>query len=173
MSGVDALVDLDIRTDDQSPTRIAHVRPDALIDIVRATVSVGGAIWIRVTGKSMNPIIRHGDRVLITALRGTPRRGSVVLLDGGGVPILHRVVRHRRGWVITKGDSRKINDAPHPTTAIAGCAVVVRRGRVTVCLAPTLAFGIAPVLRGIAWRLRTRVPNAWVIRVSGRRAHAG
>jgi hypothetical protein len=173
MSGVDALVDLDIRTDEQAPTRIARVRPEALIDIVRATVSVGGAIWIRVTGKSMNPIIRHGDRVLITALRGAPRRGTVVLLDGGGVPILHRVVRHRHGWVITKGDSRRINDAPHPTTAMLGRAVVVRRGRATVCLAPTIAFGVAPLLRGIAWRLRTRVPNAWILRVSGRRAHAG
>jgi hypothetical protein len=155
-----------------APARVARVKPEALIEIVRATVSVGGAIWIRVTGKSMNPIIRHGDRVLITRSRGTPPRGAVVLLDGGGTPLLHRVAAQRAGFVVTRGDSRTMNDAPHPMSSILGRAVVVRRGGVTICLAPTIAFGVVPLVRAVAWWIRTRVPEAWVVRFKRLRTNA-
>ncbi len=171
MSPTDTLVELDLRRDEHAPTRVARVRPEALVEIVRATVSIGGAIWIRVTGKSMNPIIRHGDRVFVTALRGMPRRGMVLLLDANGTPLLHRVASYRVGWVVTKGDSRTMNDEPHAVTAILGRAVVVRRGRATICLAPTLAFGFAPLVRGVAWWLRTRVPNTWFVQLRQVRAH--
>jgi hypothetical protein len=172
MSAADALVELELRTDEEAPAQVARVGPEALIEIVRATVSVGGSIWIRVTGKSMNPIIRHGDRVLITRWRGRARRGAVVLLDAAGAPLLHRVVSHGAGSVITKGDGRTMNDEPHPVTSILGHAVVVRREGVTICLAPTLTFGTAPLLRAVAWWFRTRVPEAWVARFRRIRTHA-
>jgi hypothetical protein len=172
MSAADALVELDLPPDEAAPAYVARVRPEALIEIVRTTVSLGGAIWIRVTGKSMNPIIRHGDRVLITASRGALRRGTVVLLDAGATPLLHRVVSHGAGWLITRGDSRKLNDQPHPITSILGRAIVVRRGGVTICLAPTLAFGFAPLLRAVAWWFRTLVPDPWVVRFNRLRTNA-
>jgi hypothetical protein len=171
MSAADAPVEVDLLTDDVAPARVARVRPEALIEIVRTTVSVGGAIWIRVTGKSMNPIVRHDDRVLITASRGVPRRGAVLLLDAAGTPLLHRVVSHSAGWVITRGDSRKLNDAPHPISSILGRAILVRRGGVAICLAPTLVFGLAPLLRAVAWWFRVRVPLAWVAGFRRMRSH--
>jgi hypothetical protein len=171
MSAADTLVELELRTDEEGAPQVARVRPEALLEIVRTTVSVGGAIWIRVTGKSMNPIIRHGDRVLITPSRGAPRRGAVVLLDAGGTPLLHRVVSRGAGWVITRGDNRKLNDEPHPITSILGRAIVVRRGEQAICLAPTLAFGLAPLLHAVAWWFRTRIPGAWVLRFHRMRTH--
>lgn len=172
MSAADTLVKLEVRTDEDAPAHVARVQPDALIEIVRTTVSVGGAIWIRVTGKSMNPIIRHGDRVLITAVRGTPRRGAVVLVDANSAPLLHRVVSQRAGSVVTRGDSRKVNDQPHPMSSIVGRAVIVRRGGITICLAPTFAFGVMPLLRALAWWLRVHLPDAWAARLRRVRSHA-
>jgi hypothetical protein len=164
MSAVDTLVELDIRTDAHAPARVARVHPEALIQIVRSAVSVNGAVWIRVTGKSMNPIIRQGDRVLITALRRVPARGAVVLIDAEGIPLLHRVVRMRGGSVITKGDNRRLADPPQPLTAVVGRAMLVRRGGTPICLAPTLEFGFLPLLRAVAWWARVRSPRTWMQR---------
>jgi peptidase S24-like protein len=155
----DAPVELDVHDDDQAPTRTARVRPEALIEIVRAAVSAGGAIWIRVTGKSMNPLIRHGDRVLLASQRGAPRRGQVVLLDAGGSPLLHRIVRGDGESVVTRGDNRRTSDRPHPTSSIVAHALVVRRSGTSICLAPTLAFGLMPLVRAGAWWLRVRLPD--------------
>lgn len=160
MSAVDALVALDIRTDDHAPARVARVDPGALIQIVRTAVTLNGAVWIRVTGKSMNPLIRHGDRVLITRLRGMPPVGAVVLADADGVPLLHRVTERYGEWVITKGDSRQLADRPRPVSAMVGRAVLVRRGGTPICLAPTLEFGIAPLLRAVAWSVRVRLSSS-------------
>ena len=160
----DPMGELDVHDDDQAPTRIARVLPESLIEIVRAAVSAGGAIWIRVTGKSMNPLIRHGDRVLLAGLRGAPRRGQVVLLDAGGSPLLHRIVSRDSGSVVTRGDSRRTSDRPHPTSSIVAQALVVRRSGTTICLAPTLAFGLMPLVRAGAWWLRVRLPKLRSVR---------
>jgi hypothetical protein len=163
---------IELATDGRAGTPVACVRPEALIEIVRAAVSVGGAAWIRVTGKSMNPIIRHGDRVLIAASRRPPTRGAIMLLDAGGSPLLHRVVRVSGGSVVTKGDSRTVTDKPHLIGSIIGRAVVVRRGSSLVCLAPTLQFGVRPVLLALAWWVRLRLPRAWGIRLPRVRRYA-
>jgi hypothetical protein len=172
MSVADAPVELDLGTDEEAPARVARVRPEVLLEVVRAAVGVDGAIWLRVTGKSMNPIIRHGDRVLIVACPSVPARGAVVLMDAGGVPLLHRIVSHRGGSVITRGDNRSVADQPRPATSIVGRALVVRRDGTAVCLAPTLAFGVAPLLRAVAWWLRMRLPGAWAVRLGRMRVHA-
>jgi hypothetical protein len=148
-------------TETRAVEGVARVQPAALLAIVRDVVSVGGSVWIRVTGKSMNPIIRDGDRVLIGGVRGAPRCGSVVLLDAGGSPLLHRIVAYRPEGIITRGDSRITEDPPHPLSSVLGRALIVERGASSICLVPTLAFGIGPLMRGVAWRARMRIPSAW------------
>jgi hypothetical protein len=161
MSAVSTLLKTALPTETGAVVPVARVQPAALLAIVRDVVSVGGTVWIRVTGKSMNPIIRHGDRVLIGGVRGALRCGAVVLLDAGGSPLLHRVVAYRPEGIITRGDSRITEDPPQPLSSILGEALIVERGASSVCLVPTLAFGVAPLVRGLAWRARMRVPSAW------------
>jgi Peptidase S24-like len=157
MPAASPFVELEVHTDAHAPTRTARVAPGALIEIARAVVSEGGAMWVRVTGKSMNPIIRHGDRVLIAGLSRAPRHGDVVLVDAAGSPLLHRIVSRHAGSVVTKGDGRRTNDPPHPISAVVARALVVRRDGTAICLAPTLAFGVMPLVRAAAWWLRLRL----------------
>jgi peptidase S24-like protein len=132
---------------------------DGLIDLVRTVAGAGGSVWIRVTGISMNPMIREGDSVLLTALAGLPRRGDVVFVDAAGTPLLHRVHRAVNGFVVTRGDAALIDDVPVVPSACVAHAVLVRRGAVTMALAPTARFGLKPLLWLAAWRLRRHVPS--------------
>ena len=133
--------------------------PDGLIDLVGTVAGAGGSVWIQVTGISMNPMIREGDSVLLTALARLPRPGDVVFLDAGGTPLLHRVQRVANGMVVTRGDAALTEDVPVRSSACVAHAVLVRRGSVTMALAPTLRFGIKPLLWLAAWRLRGRIPR--------------
>jgi len=164
MPASEALPELDIRSDEEALPCVARVEPAALLEIARAAISVGGAVWIRVTGKSMNPLIRHGDRVLVGALRTAPAVGAIVLLDAGGMPLLHRVVAKSGDTITTRGDSRRTSDQPRRVTDVVGRAVIVRRGGTPICLVPTLAFGIAPLFRALAWWVRVRIPGTWMLR---------
>lgn len=139
--------------------------PDGLIELVRTVASAGGSVWIRVTGISMNPVIREGDSVLLTTLTRLPRAGDVVFLDAGGTPLLHRVHRVVDGMVVTRGDAAVTDDVPVGPSACVAHAVLVRRGTVTMALAPTVRFGIKPLLWLAAWRLRSRIASPMSRRV--------
>ena len=135
------------------------VPPDALIDLVRGVASAGGSVWLQVRGISMNPVIREGDSVLLTALARPPQPGDVLFLDAAGKPLLHRVHRLADGMVVTRGDAALTDDVPVSPSACVARAVVLRRGPVTIALAPTLRFGIKPLLWLAAWQLRIRMPS--------------
>jgi hypothetical protein len=129
-----------------------------LIDLVRGVVSEGAALWIQVTGISMNPLLREGDSVLLARLARPPRRGDVVFLDVDGRPLLHRVRRVAAAGLVTGGDAAQTNDPLVPPAACVAHALAVRRGSITVALTPTLQFGIAPLLWFTAWAMRARIP---------------
>ena len=138
---------------------------DGLIELVRGVVGAGGSVWIRVTGISMNPLLREGDSVLLTALARAPRPGDVLLLAVPGQPLLHRVHRLSGGMIVTRGDAAHTDDLPVPLSASVARALAVRRGSVTVALAPTVRLGIKPLLWLLAWRLRLRMPSSMGRRV--------
>lgn len=131
--------------------------PGGLLELVRGIVVSGGSLWIRVTGISMNPIIREGDSVLLVRPRRAPRRGDVVFVDVRGMPVLHRVRRNTAGVLVTRGDATTRDDEQVSCGACIAQAVAARRGDVTMALTPTLRFGIAPFLWLIAWTFRARI----------------
>lgn len=150
---------------------VCEVSGPALLEIARAATGTGGCLWIRVTGKSMNPLIRHGDRVLVAPLRAPARVGQIVLLDSGGAPLLHRIVDIDGGWLITRGDSRRSFDPRLPAAAVLGRVMAVRRGDTVLCVAATFSFGLLPLLRGCVWGLRMQVAR-WQIRQQNARRNA-
>ena len=88
----------------------------------------------RVTGPSMSPTVRHGDRLLVRRVRdaGTVRSGDVVLARFPSRPDLLVVKRVRRAvpgghWV--EGDNPLVTD----DSRVFGTAVVVGRvvGRIS------------------------------------------
>jgi nickel-type superoxide dismutase maturation protease len=94
-----------------------------------------GWVLARVTGPSMSPTVRHGDRLLVRRVRdrGAVRPGDVVLARFPARPELLVVKRVRRAvdgghWV--EGDNPLVAD----DSRAFGVAVVV--GRVVARLAP-------------------------------------
>ena len=143
----------------EPPGAARSLSPEALIELVRGVVSARGSVWIRVTGISMNPLIREGDSVLLAPLSRGPRRGDVLFLDIERRPLLHRVRRIHGGELVTRGDATLTDDAPASTDACVARALAVRRGPVTVALAPTLEFGLKALLWFAAWAVRTSLPS--------------
>lgn len=148
-----------------SPHQVdARVLPsETLLDLVRGVVEAGGGVWIRVTGISMNPVLREGDSVLLARLARPPRRGDVLFVDARGTPLLHRVTQRDAHTVVTRGDAARTEDAPVSLVACAAQALAVRRGTALVALTPTLQFGLKALVWYAAWRMRARLPE-WVFR---------
>lgn len=152
----------------EPPVAARILSPEALLELVRGVVSARGSVWIRVTGISMNPLIREGDSVLLAPLSRGPRRGDVLFLDIESRPLLHRVRCIRGGEVVTRGDAALTDDSPASANACVARALAVRRGSVTVALAPTLEFGLKAVLWSVAWAVRTSLPSLMAQRVQSR-----
>ncbi len=91
----------------------------------------GAAVRFRARGTSMAPLINDRDVVVVAPAPAPPRRGDVVLARAaGGSVVLHRTVTAREGFVITRGDACRADDAPVPVSAILGRVVAVPgRGR--------------------------------------------
>jgi hypothetical protein len=132
--------------------------PHRLTELVRGVVRADGSVWMRVTGISMNPVVREGDAVLLEPLRRAPRRGDVVFVDAASGPLLHRVRHANSREVITRGDAATRDDPSVPPWACLAQAVAVRRGSVTIALTPTLRLGPVALLWSAAWGLRLRLP---------------
>lgn len=89
---------------------------------------------IEVSGESMLPTLRAGDR--ITVLPDLePRVGDVIVfVDAPGRTVVHRLVACVGGTVVCLGDNRKHYDTPVPQSHVIGVARATSAG----CLHPTL-----------------------------------
>ena len=118
----------------QFAERVMQLDVDTSLDVVRALLEAGSAVWLVARGKSMSPTIRSGTQVLVTprqALRPL-QRGDVVLATlGDGAPVMHRVHEILDGRVVLRGDASSFVDAPIDESAIIGHVTHLRkRGRV-------------------------------------------
>ena len=90
-----------------------------------------GQHLIPITGRSMQPLIQDGDRVLVAHGIAGVRRGDVVVFRREGRLIAHRVLRiyHRQpGRVfITKGDGIRRFDPPVHAGEVLGRVLTVER----------------------------------------------
>lgn len=120
---------------------------DRLLRIVEDSMRGGGELWVAVTGNSMAPTFRAGDRVLLVPGHARPRVLGVVLLRYRGRPILHRIVALRPGFVRTRGDACHADDPWVPAGELLARAVAVHGAGGVSALAPTLRFGWRGLLR--------------------------
>jgi len=118
------------------PARDVTVAGERMLRIARDVSLVGGRMWITTTGSSMHPTLLEGDRVLLEA-PGKVGVGDIALLDSGGSPMLHRIVRMRGDQVHTRGDARLTPDAILRRGDIIARAVRARRGNAEWSLRPS------------------------------------
>ncbi len=101
---------------------------------------------IRVTGRSMRPVINNGDIVLLHKVpQETLQCGDIVyFMDSDGSPVLHRIISRTLQAdssysYITKGDALLQTDAPISGDQILGKAFSVEK---RLPLAGTITIGL-------------------------------
>jgi hypothetical protein len=81
-----------------------------------------------VTSASMGPLARPGDTFIVEPLgKRAPRFGDVVAAVAGPQAVMHRVVRKRFGFYITKGDGSPYADEPVRKKDILGRARALKK----------------------------------------------
>lgn len=96
-------------------------RPPRLRQLAEAGLRQEGHLWLRVSGESMLPLLRDGDRVEIRpAAPEDLRRGDLLVFQQGEHLLVHRLVaRHGADWV-ARGDNLPDRDPPIPLEAVLG-----------------------------------------------------
>ncbi|MDA3040923.1 MAG: S24/S26 family peptidase [Actinomycetota bacterium] len=92
---------------------------------------------IEVSGESMLPTLRAGDRIVIMADL-EPRLGDVVVfVDAPGRTVVHRLVASVGGSIVCLGDNRATFDTPVPRSQLVGVARATAVGHPHSNLRPT------------------------------------
>lgn len=92
---------------------------------------------IEVSGESMLPTLRAGDRITIVP-DVEPRLGDVVVfVDAPGRTVVHRLVASIGGTVVCLGDNRTTYDTPVPRSQVVGVARATSVGHRRPTLRPT------------------------------------
>lgn len=115
-------------------------------------------VSIYLAGESMRPLVRKGkDLVTLAPVQRDVRRGDVVLLrDGAGRYVVHRVWKTNGQMVQTLGDGSWAEDAWIEQKSVLALAVAVKRGRRTV----RIDNGFARLL-GRVWQAGRPVRSKW------------
>ena len=101
-----------------------------LVDLLRAVLSKGVLVRFQAKGFSMSPFIKNNDVVTISPLQGTqPSLGDIIAFahpETQGLYI-HRIVRNKGGFCVTKGDNRSQTEESVPIENILGFVTRVER----------------------------------------------
>ena len=101
-----------------------------LVDLLRAVLSKGVPVRFQAKGFSMSPFIKNNDVVTISPLQGTqPSLGDIIAFahpETQGLYI-HRIVRNKCGFCVTKGDNRSQTEESVPIENILGSVTRVER----------------------------------------------
>lgn len=93
---------------------------------------------IVVTGNSMLPLLRAGDRVLVAPVNRPLRRGDIVVFTHENQLVIHRLIRFMEldhpCCLITKGDNGP-SDPPVPLAQVVGIVIALQRADVSISLA--------------------------------------
>jgi hypothetical protein len=101
----------------------------ARISLAQDTLQQFGRLRFRAMGSSMLPAIAPGD--ILTFRTATPADlvpGQVVLMQGDGGLIAHRLLSHAGGVLTTMGDSLRVADAPLCSNRLLGVLHAHERG---------------------------------------------
>jgi hypothetical protein len=101
-----------------------------LVDLLRAVLHKGVPVRFQAKGFSMSPFIKNNDVVTISPLQGTqPSLGDIIAFahpETQGLYI-HRIVRNKGGFCVTKGDNRSQTEESVPIENILGSVTRVER----------------------------------------------
>lgn len=90
----------------------------------------GRTTWVEAVGRSMDPLIPAGSRLLVEFGATTERIGAVVLLRRPSGAVAHRLVARRRTadrlLLIAKGDGEALADPAFAAEAVLGVVREVR-----------------------------------------------
>ncbi|WPD23012.1 MAG: S26 family signal peptidase [Candidatus Electrothrix scaldis] len=110
-----------------STSSIISIRELGALDLVCFLLQRTVSVRIKVSGKSMRPLLRGGETVEIVPFdeRCPPKIGDILLTcDQHGNPLVHRMCRkyciHNEWYVQTKGDACAYFDSPVPLSQILG-----------------------------------------------------
>lgn len=111
---------------------------------------------VPIIGRSMLPLLRPGDYVLITHGWQGVKRGDIVLFHHQETLAVHRVIHIKPGPIfITKGDNVTHDDPPLKASEILGRVVQIKRGDrlFSVDNRAWRLIGWLMVMMTLAWRL--------------------
>lgn len=117
-----------------------HLRYHKIIDhLILEELLNGKEIGLRVSGKSMHPLIKHGDSIRIEKCApGALAIGDIITFNKKGIYFTHRVLwRTKKGnriGLITKGDNEINIDPPVSANHILGKVVAIGRANRTLRL---------------------------------------
>jgi signal peptidase I len=138
--------------------------------LVRGEMLSGQPFRCHVTGDSMSPLFRTGDRVLVDPDPGAPlRAGDIVQVSYQGDVVTHRLMvsphMPENTFVITKGDRALAADQPYPVAAVTGRVVGVDRRNRTLVLDGSPWQALAARILVWEWRCLSEMKNDLVRRV--------
>lgn len=116
--------------------RAVHVLPtETYFSLVRQMLSENGQAYVRVTGVSMWPLLRHLQDGVVIVPPEKIRTGDIVLFDRrNGRYALHRVVHKGRQGFTMAGDNQWHVERDLPYDQIVGVAASIHRnGRYIPC----------------------------------------
>jgi len=119
--------------------------------MVTLGLEAGAEVRFCADGRSMLPLVRPGDEVVLGAAgQAPPKTGEVVAVQGmpdGGL-LLHRVVRLDGERFTLRGDNTKVANGEFEVAELIGVVTrVERRGR-------SVWFGPGRLGRPVAWAVR-------------------
>ena len=110
-----------------APVRV--IPTEEYFSLIRRQLAENGHAYVRVTGSSMRPLLRHLRDGVIIVPPDKVRRGDVVLFDRlNGRYALHRVIRVRKNGFTMAGDSQWHVENGLPYEQIVGVAAWIDRG---------------------------------------------
>ncbi len=139
--------------------------------------------WIPITGNSMLPLLRDGDRVLVAHDRTPIRMGDVIVFWQSNQLIIHRVIRIERtpdtARFLTKGDNGLSFDPLVNADQVIGKVLAVRRADretrldtrgwrlwgASIAYTTLLVRGVLVIGQWIKRRLIGPQPHRWTRRV--------
>lgn len=114
---------------------IRAIPTETYFSMVKEQLDESGRAYVRVTGTSMQPLLRHLRDVVTIDRPQTVRRGDIVLFDRrNGRYALHRVIRKGKTGFTMAGDNQWHMEKDLPYDQILGVVSWIQRdGRMLSC----------------------------------------
>jgi hypothetical protein len=140
---------------------MASVPAEVVADFVADMLRREGAVWVREASSSMWPLIQPGDELRLVPVDGPAARpGMIVAYRADRAIVVHRLLSHGSGFIVTKGDALAEPDAPVACDRILGRVAALR-----MCAGGVVDLESGPralVLRALGQLARLRAPNRLV-----------